>query len=115
MNHISISLVVILYSYQILKESRYTEEYLSGSCKGVGQKEIMPLMMTLMVIHLSGFACLSHFGQCYSECIAAISGNFRIYGASKLRIILSLIPGSMLTWKMLLLQRRLVEKNSRKY
>lgn len=110
MEYISTSLPIILFSYKILKESGYTDEYLKEPCAFIGVNTPITLLMTLMVIHLCGFECILHYQKHYRECVSAINGNFTLFYADKLRAILTLVPGSMITWKLFLLQRRLVDQ-----
>ncbi len=56
----------------------------------------MMLIMTLLVVHLGGFECISHFQKQYSGCLSVINGNFPIFCADTLREILLLVPGSIL-------------------
>lgn len=113
MNHISISLMIILHSYEIFKKSVYTEEYLENSNSKLSMEETTKFIMSLLVMHLSGVERISHYEACHKDSISAISGHFQILRAKKLRLLLSQVPGTMLTWKMLLLQRRLVDENSK--
>lgn len=68
--------------------------------------------MTLLVIHLGGFECISHYQKHYMSCSSVINGNFAIFCADRLRGILMFISGSMITWKIFLLQRRLVVEHA---
>ncbi len=112
MDNISISLSIILFCYKILKESTWTDEYLKEPCAFIKVDVPMTLLMTLLVIHLSGFDCISYYQQYYKQCVSAINGNFLIYCADRLRAILLLVPGSMITWKLFLIQRRLVNQHA---
>lgn len=110
MEHFTISLPIILLCFKILKNSYWTDEYLKAPCAFLKIDMPLTFLMTLLVIHLSGFECLSHYQKYYQECLLIINGNFKIYCADKIRDILALIPGSMITWKIFLLQRRLVHQ-----
>ena len=112
MQHISISLPIILLCYKILKDSSWTNDYLKDPCAFIKVDVPLTLLMTLMVVHIGGFECISHYQKYYSGCISVINGNFPIYCAERLRAILMLVPGSMITWKLFLLQRRLVDQNA---
>ncbi len=109
MNHFTISLPIVLYCYKICKESVWTNNYLSKPCSGY---EPLTLIMTLMVMHLSSCAHINEYQGYYQQYVAIISGNFTIYGATTLRVFLSAISRSMLTWKLLLLQRRLIQAHA---
>ncbi len=108
MENLSTSLPLILFCFQILQKNSWYDEYLQGPCKHLKVGVPLTLLMTLLVIHLSGFECLSHYQRCYPECIRQFTHYFSVYGAAKLRCILTLIPSTMLTWKLFLIQRRLV-------
>ena len=110
MEYISTSLPIILFCYKILKESHWTDKYLKEPCAFIKVDTPLTLLMTLMVVHLSGFECIQHYQKCYQGCQSVINGNFTIYCADRLRAILMLVPGSMITWKFFLLQRRLVDQ-----
>lgn len=112
MNNISISLPIILFCFKILKDSLWTDGYLKDICACLKVNAPVTLLMTLLIIHLSGFDCISHYQQYYQQCVSVINGNFLIYCADKLRFILLLVPGYMITWKLFLLQRRLVEQHA---
>lgn len=112
MDNISISLPIILFCYKILKDSLWVDEYLKEPCAFIKVDAPLTLLMTLLVIHLSGFDCISHYQQYFKECVSVLNGNFLIYCADRLRAILLLVPGSMITWKLFLLQRRLVEQHA---
>lgn len=112
MENISISLPIILFCYKILKESAWTNEYLKGPCAFIKVGAPLTLLMTLLVIHLSGFDCISHYQQHYEQCVSVLNDNFLIYCADRLRAILLLVPGSMMTWKVFLVQRRLVDQHA---
>ena len=68
----------------------------------------MTLLMTMLVVHIGGFECIAYYQKYYVNCLAVINGNFAVYCADRLREVLALVPGSMITWKLFLLQRRLV-------
>lgn len=108
MEQFSINLPIVLFCYKILSESHYTEDYLHKPSLLVKVSSPVTLLMTFLVIHLSGFKCVSHYQRYYHECRSTFAGNFFIYGAAKLRTIFMLIPSSMMSWKILYLQRRLV-------
>ncbi len=110
MEHFTISLPIVLLCYKILRESSWTDQYLKEPCAFIKVDEVLTLLMTLMVIHIGGFECISHYQKEYTNCLSVINGNFSIYCADRLREILVLIPGSMITWKLFLFQRRLVDE-----
>lgn len=110
MEQFTISLPIILFCYRILKESSWRDQYLNKPCAFIKVDEVLTLLMTLMVIHIGGIECISHYQKEYANCLSVINGNFAIYCADRLREILVLIPGSMITWKLFLLQRRLVDE-----
>jgi len=108
MEQFTTSLPIILFCFKILKEYSWTNQYLKKPCAFIKVDEPLTLLMTLLVVHIGGFECISHYQNHYSSCLAVINENFTIYCADRLRQILMLIPGSMITWKIFLLQRRLV-------
>ena len=110
MEEFSTSLPIILFSYKILKDSPWVDRYLKGVCSFIKVNVPMTLLMSLLVIHLGGFECLSHFQKQYASCLSVINGNFTLFCVDRLRDILLLVPGSMITWKIFLLQRRLVDQ-----
>ena len=110
MEQCSTSLPIILFSYKILKDSPWVDWYLKGVCSIIRVNVPMMLIMTLLVVHLGGFECISHFQKQYSGCLSVINGNFPIFCADTLREILLLVPGSMISWKLFLLQRRIVDE-----
>ena len=110
MEQFSTSLPIILFCYKILEDSPWVNSYLKAPCAFIKVDIPMTLLMTLLVVHLGGFECVSHFQNHYSGCLPVINGNFAIYCADRLRDILLLVPGSMITWKLFLLQRRLVDQ-----
>lgn len=110
MEYISTSLPIILFCYKIFKESNWTDQYLKAPCAFIKVDIPITLLMTFMVVHLSGFECIQHYQKYYQGCQSVINGNFAIYCADRLRSILMLVPGSMITWKLFLLQRRLVDQ-----
>lgn len=110
MEQFNTSLPIILFSYKILKDSPWMNWYLESVCSIIKVNIPMVLLMSLLVIHLGGFECLSHFQKHYSGCLTVINGNFAIFCADRIREILLLVPGSMITWKLFLLQRRIVDE-----
>ena len=112
MHYCNITLPIILFYYKILKESCWVNEYLKSPCKLINVDIPLTLIMTLLVIHTAGFEYISHYQKFYVECLSVINGNFTIYCAGTLRKILMLVPGSMITWKFFLLQRRLVDQHA---
>ena len=112
MENCSTALPIILFCFQILQKNRWTEQYLQGPCKHVNVAVPLALLMTLLVIHLSGCAFLAHYQQNYQQYLTTISGNFTIFGIAKLQSILNLVPGTMLTWSLMCLQRRLVQEHA---
>lgn len=107
--HIIASLPIVLYCYKIFRESSWTTQYLNGPCSVIKADPLI-FLMTLMVIHLNGFGCLSHYQLYYQECSRMVSNSFLIYGVDKIRALLMLAPSFMLSWKLFLLQRRLVQQ-----
>ena len=112
MENCSTALPIILFCLQILQKNQWTEQYLQGPCKKVKVAVPLTLLMTLLVIHFSGCAYLAYYQRYYQECLALISGNFTILGVAKLHSILNLVPGTMLTWSLMCLQRRLVQEHA---
>lgn len=112
MENCSTVLPLLLFCFQILQKNQWTEQYLQGPCNKVKVAQPLTLLMTLLVIHLSGCTFLAHYQQNYQQYLAMISGNFTILGVAKLRSILSLVPGTMLTWSLMCLQRRLVQEQA---
>lgn len=110
MNQFTISLPIILFCYKILKESSWTNSYLKDPCALINVEAPIILLMTLLGMHIGGFEHISDYQKCYTHCVSVINGNFQIYCADRLREILALVPGSMITWKLFLLQRRLVDQ-----
>lgn len=110
MDQFTISLPIILYCFKILKDSANVDSYLKEPCDFIKIDAPLTLLMTLLVIHLGGLECISHYQKHYGHCLSIINGNFAIYCADRLRKILTLIPGSMISWKLFLLQRRLVDQ-----
>lgn len=114
MEQFTTALPIILFCYQILKQSCWTESYLKGPCGFIKVDAPLTLLMTLLVVHIGGFECLSHYQKHYADCLRILNGNFAIFCADRLREILALVPGSMIAWKLFLLQRRLVEDHAPK-
>ncbi len=112
MNYCNITLPIILFYYKILKESCWINKYLKSPCKLINVSIPLTFIMTLLMIHTVGFEYISHYQKFYAECVSVINGNFTIYCADMLRKILMLVPGSMITWKFFLLQRRLVDQHA---
>ena len=112
MEQFSISLPIVLFCYKILSETNSTESYLRKPCLLVKVDTPIALLMTFLIIHLSGIECLSHYQKYYHECKSMLSGNFLIYGADKLRAVLALLPSSMMSWKIFYLQQRLVRQHA---
>lgn len=104
------SLPIILYCYKILKDSLWVDRYLKDPCAFIKVGSPLALLMTLLLVHIGGFECISYYQKHYLGCLSVINGNFAVYCADRLREILILVPGSMITWKLFLLQRRLVDQ-----
>lgn len=112
MNQFTISLPIILYCYKILSQSSWTNQYLKEPCAYIKIDVPLTLLMSLLVIHIGGFECISHYQKYYLYCFSVINGNFSIFCATRLRTFLMIVPGSMITWKIFLLQRRLVYQHA---
>jgi len=69
------------------------------------------MVMSLMVMHIAGIHCMSHYQGHYQQILRMVDSIFPLYGAGKLRLMLSTLSGSMLSWKLLLLQRYLVMRH----
>lgn len=110
MEQFSISLPIILFCYKILKDSLWVNRYLKDPCAIIKVGTPLTLLMTLLVVHIGGFECISYYQKHYAGCFSVINGNFAMFCADRLREILMLVPDSMITWKLFLLQRRLVDQ-----
>jgi hypothetical protein len=112
MQNLAASLPLILFSYKLLQENSWVDKYFKAPCTKINVLFPLTFLMTLLVFHLSGFTHIAHYQQSYQDCLQLINGNFGIFNATKLREILALVPGSMLTWKFFLLQRRLIQEQA---
>lgn len=111
MNHFTPAFPIILYIYSLLKENEdKVEKYLAAPLRYLKVFVPMGMLMSLIVFHISGIEYLSHYQASYGQIVNAVDNAFPLYGASVIRRMLSLLPGSMLTWKLLLLQRYLVKQ-----
>ena len=109
MIHLTPAFPIILYIFSLLKENEQkVEKYLAASCRYLNVSVPLGMLMSLIVIHISGIEYLSHYQTCYGQILNTIDNAFPLYGSGVIRRMLSLLPGSMITWKLLLLQRYLV-------
>jgi len=113
MNNLIISFPIILYIFLLLKENENkVDSYLGGPCIHLKILNPMALLMSFIVMHISGIEHLSHYQEHYQHILYGINSTFPVYGSGKIRAILALLPGSMINWKILLLQRHLVMKHT---
>lgn len=109
MNNIITSLPIMLYISNLLKENKKEiEKYLLGPCKHIKVINVMELVMTFCLVHIAGYRCIYQYGKSYQNIVPF---GFSIFGAGKIRNIFGMISSSMLSWKLLLLQRVIVKKN----
>ncbi len=110
MQNLATSLPLILFIYKLLQSNSWVDRYFKAPCTKINVLFPLTFLVTLMVVHLCGFTHIAHYQQAYQDCLRMLNGNFEIFNATKLRAILVLVPGSMLTWKIFLLQRRMVQE-----
>ncbi len=84
------------------------EKYLDGPCKYLKITRRIEFLMTFLVMHITGYRCIYEYEKSYPN---VRSIGFSVFGAGKARSILKSISNSMLSWKLLLLQRAIVEKS----
>ena len=109
MYNFTISFPIILYIFSLLKENENkVKSYLAGPFYYLKVSMPLAMLMSLMVIHISGIDYLSHYQGYYAQILAIVGDKFQLYGSTVIRRMLSLLPTSMITWKFLLLQRFLV-------
>ncbi len=68
------------------------------------------VLFSCLVQPLMGIEFLSHYQEQYAELHEYYGEQFPLYGAGKLRTVLHRITNSMLSWKLLLLQARIIRQ-----
>lgn len=100
---------ILLELHQKL-ENKYVSEYMD-SCLGKFQKEdARSLLMTLLIIHIQGYEYLEHYKECEKTLLKELENLCPLVKSDELKKSLDAIKSSMPTWKLLLLQKKLIEE-----
>lgn len=103
---------VIHYSYRLLSEHRETlSGYFFKICWRIRFTDPLRLMISLLLLPISGIEYLQHYGECYQELQELYRGQVPLYGRGKLVETLESLDTSMLAWKLLLFQRQLLKQH----
>ena len=110
MYYITIYFPILLYIYQILKQSKWTDKYTSRCFAVLGSPCALSLIMTFMVIHICGFEYLSHYEAAFSSCKDMMEPLVKILSVKQLKPILNAIMIGIPTWNIFRLQRRILKE-----
>lgn len=112
MPHITVCLPILLYVFSMLSQSPWVNKYTDRCFTRLGCNNPLQLLMTMMVIHIVGLEYLSYYyGPTASMCKEMMAPLCNLYSLQQLRSMLGAISTSMITWKVLLLQRRLIAEH----
>ncbi len=101
---------LVLYSYTtIFRYQETLNSYFLSICILLSVTNPLRLLMSLLVIPLSGIEFLSHYEECYQEIQGLYEKDFPLYGRDKIAQALGMLKTSMLAWKLLLFQAHLLK------
>jgi len=109
--HITIYFPILLYVYQLLSQSKWTDKYTSRCFQVLGSTSSMQLLMTFMVIHVCGFEYMAHYESAFSSCKDMMQALTTIFSPRQLKPILSAITIGIPTWNIFRLQRRILQEH----
>ncbi len=111
MYHITIYFPILLYIYQVLAQSKWTNKYTSRCFQVLGAPCALQLLMTFMVIHICGFEYLSHYEAMFPSCKNMMEPLVKILSVKQLKLILDVITIGIPSWNIFRLQRRILQEN----
>ena len=105
--HIKSAIPLVLYSYNTI--FRYQETLKHYFLILLSVINPLRLLMSVLLIPLSGIEFLSHYEDSYQEIKELYEADFPLYGRDKIAEALGKVKTSMLAWKLLLFQAHLLK------
>jgi hypothetical protein len=109
MPSLHLSLPIVLYFFSILSENhRMLSAYLYNILAVLGVIDPVRLFMSILIQPLLGITYQQDYRDCYADIKSFYASWFQVYGADKIRDYVSRITNSMMAWKLLLFQAKLL-------
>lgn len=110
----SIYYPIILSIFNTIINSKWVAKYTSNCFEKVGVSDPVAFLMTLIAIHVEGIEYLSYYKDEQANIKKNMANLCYVYSYKQLKEILGEVDTSMLTWKLMLLQKRIVQENGSK-
>lgn len=106
---LQLSLPIVLYFFSLLSENhRILSAYLYNILAFLGVIDPVRLLMSILLQPLLGITYQQDYRDCYPDIKSFYASWFQVYGADTIRDYVSRITNSMMAWKLLLFQAKLI-------
>jgi hypothetical protein len=112
MTNFQITLPIVLYMVKVLDDNQQTlHSYLFQLLHNFGIVAPKRLLISILIQPIIGVGYQSHYQELYPEIKKYYSTYFHLYCPAKIISFVNMITNSMVTWKILLFQAKLVKAN----
>ena len=112
MTNFHIALPIVLYMAKVLNDNHETlHSYLFRLLFSFGINIPRRLLISILIQPIIGIEYQSHYQELYPELKKYFSTYFQLYCPAKIMSFVNMISNSMVTWKILLFQAKLVKAN----
>jgi len=112
MTNFQIALPIVLYMVNVLNDNQKTlHSYLFRLLFNFGINVPKRLLISILIQPIIGIEYQSHYQELYPEIKQYYSAYFQLYCPANIVIFINKITNSMVTWKILLFQAKLVKAN----
>lgn len=110
MTNFQIALPIVLYMVKVLDDNQQTlNSYLFKLLHTIGISAPKRLLISILIQPIIGVGYQSHYQELYPEIKRYYSTYFHLYCPAKIISFVNLVTNSMVTWKILLFQAKLVK------
>ena len=112
MINFQIALPIVLYMVKVLNDNQQDlHSYLFRLLHTFGIVDPKRLFISIIIQPVIGVGYQNHYQELYPEIKQYYSAHFHLYCPAKIISFVSMITNSMVTWKILLFQAKLVKAN----